>query len=475
MDQTPSTSPSQAAVPSTPPAVSPTVPTTSPSPTPPVGTPPSGEGGKPSVNKKPFIVGVGIAAMLVIFGLGFSIARLTNKPPVPDVVPSITPTQPSGNQPTVPVKASSVQHLLYIKDNNIFSLASDKKREQQLTTDGSTLIRYTQPQWISTNSISYTRCVHENEQDTRPYTCTLSTKTLGGETKNIITLTAQKNYNGIYSGGTIQTYAWNPRFTQIAYLSNEAPTASEAQEDPFLHGKDVVRIRDVAQQSEQTLTEFKRFGGRGGSLDDDLSLHFSPDSKKLLFNYTLIQETDKGTLFVYDIASQSVIWQQANRITTFGRWLDTDTFVAKQLPSDGTTTGGTLIRANISSHAIDTIGFIGNAYAPYVLSKDEIVFFSINPLVDEGIRIERFNLTTASKQLIKDNVLLKGVANSGTILVEQMEPCNPAGTGEGSCGIDIYNGYLPTNRLSLLDIASKEEIALPIVRPQTFIDQIDLQ
>ena len=473
MDQAPSAVPSPSGGAPVSPTPTPAVPATPPTP-PPGGTPPASDSVKPVVDKKPILIGIGIMVILFIFGLGFFIARLTNQPVVPVVVPSVTPSQ-QGTQPTSPVKASSVKHLLYIKDSNIFSLASDKKREQQLTTDGSTLIIYKQPQWISENAISYTRCVHENAQDTMPYTCTLTTKTLGGETKNIVTLNAQKNTNGIYSGGTIHTYAWNPRFTQIAYLSNEPPTDAEAQEDPFLHGKDILHLRDLVQQSEQTLTEFKRFGGRGGSLDDDLSLHFSPDSKKLLFNYTPIHETDKGTLFVYDVVSQSVIWQQANRITTFGRWLDTDTFVAKQLPSDGTTTGGTLIRANVSSHAIDTIGFIGNAYNLQVLSKEEVIFFSTNPLVDEGIRIERFNLTSVTKNLIKDNVLMRGVADSGTILVEQMEPCNPAGTGEGSCGMDIYNGYLPTNRLSLLDVATKVEMSLPIVRPQTFIDQIDLR
>lgn len=232
------------------------------------------------------------------------------------------------------------------------------------------------------------------------------------------------------------------------------------------------------------LGTFSLSGGRGGSLDDEVRLEFSPDDTKLLFTntglYPGIQTADQGTMFVYNLATKTVIWQKSQAWTTFGRWLTPTTILAKQIPQGGLgqVSKGALVRIDLVQDTVETLipDFTGS-YHVEPLDETSAVFYTMQTpqQTKKGTLFERYNLQTKTRTTLREQLRSLSVIDADTVLVETLSPCyeDPA-RPEATCGMDMFNGVLPDG-ISFYAVTSGTLTPLRTGSEYTYIWDIDVR
>lgn len=404
-------------------------------------------------------VGLGLTLILILLafvGGGVGVYMYTQKNvilPVPVASP-LENTSPSAR----PIIKN--YQFLYIRDGNVYVYDRGTMEEQQVTNDGTNYSNYRKPQWVDEKTVAFVYC--ENYQDpATQYSCGIYTQTLdSAEKKELIKLTSKRNDYGTFLGADIYAFRFSTDGRKLAYLSYEYGSTSDSQE------KDVkLKLLDITSNKTTLLDEYYPTAGRGGSLDDETSVYFSPSGNKLVATVTIVYPSIKenqGTMFVYDTLNGSLIWFQAKTMSTFGRFLDENTLIAKQEVGGDFKTRGTAYFVTIdlsknTDNPASTVKQVANAqgrYGIHLANNQEFAYFVIDETQGEGLKVARFSLTDSSETDIISQYLPIARVGESHLLVVKLRPCQlAAGDAESECGMDIYNGYIPDSRFGLLELS----------------------
>lgn len=356
-------------------------------------------------------------------------------------------------------KEKNTEHeWVYIKEGNIYIYSS--AGEQQITTDGSKLITYQDPKWINKKTgISYVKCKRESDDGTKQYYCSIIKKTLSGSEETVIQRTSKPNSNGTQIGAEFNNFQWNHKGDKIVY---SAETITSTADRDF--GTREFRIYDTVKKTDAVLAPFKLIGGRGGMLDDDGSFIFSDDDSKVILTDTGLypgSEMDRGTLFVFDTASQKLLYEKSKTLSTFANWIDSNTIVLKQRAMESSESKGDLVKIDLgtdtSTKIADADGFFYKK-----LNDNALIFLTMNPKSGEGVVLNKLNLDTKTVSKLKGNLQPLKVLNDTKIAVRIMKRCNSAPDAtENICGMDIFNGYIGAG-YGIYDLTNGDVVDLPI-------------
>lgn len=401
---------------------------------------PSEIAAKPAKQTLWLVLGI---AMVFVLGVGFGYSLLQNRlspifkqvklQPTVVIVPSAT------MEPREIAKMTTASELLYVRDNNIFKYSLADKKETQLTSDGGDFISYKQLS-VASNPFDYAqdykerfsveRCVRQDREGKQPYSCAILLFSGTATPVELVKRSSKANVNGYHVGGEFGPFAVSSSAKLLAYVQTQEVDNTAATVEIHLYRLD--------NKNDEVLTAITtRLGGRGGSLDDEVSIHFSPDQTKIVVNLTTLYPqfgaNDQGTMFILDLITKKLIWKQDKQWTTFGRFLDNQTVVAKQQPDNGGQ--ASLVTISTTSGMVTKIGnFAGYAITP--LNQSTILYFRDNSKSGKGMLLAQLDLTTNQTTVVKENVIPMGAVVAEAIAVRTMKPCTPE-----NCGMDFYNGY----------------------------------
>lgn len=201
---------------------------------------------------------------------------------------SITPSTPS----------AGLKKIAYVKDNSIWSINSDGTNKLQMLQSSPNKF-LSQIVWKNFNTVSYISC------DTN---CRVTNA--GAETNIEVPETENQ----------ILTLGWNHAGNHLAYLYR----LPDGQ----------MKLDFKTNGVTNTVKNFFAGPGRGGSLDDDVSIYFSPDDKHVLVTNTLTSGNpqEKNTIWVFDSSGKEIlaIPIAENGWPTQARWAGPDSFIYKQ-------------------------------------------------------------------------------------------------------------------------------------------------
>jgi hypothetical protein len=393
---------------------------------------------------------------IVIAGVGITYLYISGrKGNERAAVPSPRPPRASPI-PSPLLEQNTAHEFLYMKGRNIFTYSQSQKREQQLTHDAGNVVTYSRPRWIDFNNVSFIRCERAGGDSKKPFDCSIVRQNIDGSSnQKLVTLTSRPNKNGIQTDADIQIYNWNANRTKLAYITHEPSSISPDFGEARIHSL------DLTTNTDDVLLAIPLGGGRGGSLDDDTFIDYSPDDQKLLISYTAIYpnsnlDTDNGTLFVFNLTSKSLVWSMNKTWTTFGRWLNSEQIIAKQ-QSASTTTGApwNLVKITLGGSRVDTLTLADNWFQ-FIPIGSGIYFWTTTAGKDTGVQLEWYDIDSKTRSQIASQVLPIAAVTTQTIAVQRLVACGAEG-----CGLDFYNGYAEDG-IGLLNIVTKQVAPLEI-------------
>lgn len=358
---------------------------------------------------------------------------------------------------------------LYIRDSNIYWFDMEKSQEKQLTSDGGRLITYRQPLWGGEDEFSFIRCQREGEDDLGKNSCQIIRKSLDSATSEVlVSVSSQPNNSGYQEGGYISLHRVNRAKNVLAYTSQ----IGTPDTDDF--GLSELHILTLTDKNDITLSTFDAGGGRGGILDDDSSLYFSPDGGKILLIdtglYPHFMGKDRGTMFVYDVSSGKLLWEKAQTWSTFGRWLDSDTVIVKQIDSStDKPTIPIIVKINTANNTLEKIIDIDRDYGFEPIDGKSVVYYTVKSSPETGITIKKIDITSKAVTVVRDNLLKVKVLPDGRMIVRTMKACSNESEAEYICGIDLFNGYTE-DALAIFDGENIAELNLPIPKPYSIFN-----
>lgn len=239
--------------------------------------------------------------------------------------------------PSTPSQSPSVKIVAYTKDDSLWLINSDGTGKVKVSDS------YGKPTgpmtWKDHHALSYVSC---------DKTCSIRTAIMQSENAPEIPDTENQ----------ILALAWNHAGNKMAYLY-KLPDGQ-------------MKLNLKSGSVDNTIKNFFAGLGRGGSLDDDVSISFSPDDKHILITNTMTvgNPQNKNTIWALDQTGKELTSLAASGSAwpTQANWLDSETFVYKDGPS--------LYHEDID----DTIRFFPNAsipnfYNPTTFNNEEVYYW----------------------------------------------------------------------------------------------------
>lgn len=192
--------------------------------------------------------------------------------------------------------------IAYLKENVIWVVNSDGSNKTELVSSQDiSNFSIVGLAWKDKDSLSYIRCIRD---------CQIFTQNVEKNIEESLDVAP-----GEFAGETqIFALAWNHAGNQLAYIYR-LPDGQMRMD--FKSGS----IKNIVK-TFASLTAGQ--GGRGGSLDDNVSIYFSPDDKYVLVTNTLGQPTvnDKSTIWVFDVSGKELanIESDVSSWATQARW-----------------------------------------------------------------------------------------------------------------------------------------------------------
>lgn len=261
-----------------------------------------------SPSKRPLVI-ISLLLFFLIIAVGIIITLLftqNNEFKASSTAPTPVITQP--NEESTASSSSEISdevysYIAYEKNNNIWLVRSDGTQMRQITRDGDgNQIRYPSFQIFDPSIVVYTRC------DTDAGTCTVMKRDVSTSTESelfsIPTLISKYQQ----SDSTGQWYS---------YITQGLDGSSK-----LIMGVD---------GEEKEIVQFAPGLGRGGSLDDQVSLEFSPNGDKLLVVNTSTQpnlENNTTTLWIIDKRG-NIVDTVSDEFASNALWDDNNTIVYK--------------------------------------------------------------------------------------------------------------------------------------------------
>ncbi len=364
------------------------------------------------------LLGVILIAFLLIAGF---IAYQFSKEKIPNKSVTVVKTQVKIEKPAT--ASSDIKKIAYVKSNSLWLINSDGTDKKELVASSSSLVSGLT--WKNKNDISYIRCT---------LTCQVVTKNIstGSETVEL-------------EKPQILAFAWNSSNNNLAFIYK--PTMQEMKLDMESNGE-IKTIKNFSLPSIGT-------GGRGGSLDDDISLSFSPDNNYLLVTNTLTQPNpnDKNTIWVLNNSGKEEVSLEASGSAwpTQASWTGNNVFIFKAGNNFGRQTLG---------EGSETLFSSINSYGPVKPNQEPNIYYWVNnpkglpkvvsyemdskvgPTTEGFYKPQLLNPTSMSHISANNLVVLKAkeVGEEETIL-----PFAPDGIsviGDGGNIIDLDNGEI---------------------------------
>lgn len=368
-----------------------------------------------SASKKPLflIILLLVISVLILIALVFVLISSKNKSqkaPIPTVVP--TQTQDTNVPTSVISPTTQVPNplVVYIREGNIWSVKSDGTSVRQLTRDGdNNSIRYSSLDFINKEEIGFIRC------ETNINTCTIQNKNLtNNEEKTIL-----KKENSI----SVFTVDSNSKL--IAYIGDNS------EELPTLYF--------FENGNEKKILDFQASLGRGGGLNDEISLSFSTDNRYLLVVNTATQPNsvdDKKTIWVIDRLG-NVIDSIQKGFATDAVWDMTNRFLYKD--------GEAIFKKTVGGLE-ESLGNLPGYDISISLDKKNILIWNVSDNGQTNLSSYVIN-SKSSSELKKDLGYPKWLDSKDVVAIK---------TAQSS---DSYLGFT-TNGLVKYNIDSKEEKVL---------------
>lgn len=347
-----------------------------------------------------------------------------------------------------PKTEAAVEHkLIYLKNNNIYVYNISKKTQIQVTEDAGRLYSYGLPIWIDNSNYSYVRCQHFDEKDSQPYSCSIIKNDLNSKIpQTLVTYQSKANSDNVQRGASFSVVKWSHDKSLLAYLVvNYTNSAKD-------FGVTELHIYNLGTQNDNLLFTHLNTNGRAVGLNDDVSLHFSPDDSKLILNFTPLypggtNTVDNGTLLVFNLDQGTIVWKKPLTWTAFGNWFNDTSFIAKQFSLSrpaANLQNAEMLTISLSGDQKATISAQAKDWYNFLPTPDGNVFYwQANSQKGNGLTFNKINLK--SKQTIKqgDNFIGLKVLDDGLVAVQILEKCSNEENSEKppTCGTDMFNGY----------------------------------
>lgn len=254
-----------------------------------------------------------IVLLVAILGLGSFLAwrLLVVSPTIPQGQSNQTPTP----TPTLSVSTTSgqIKKIAYIKNNDqggnsVWIINSNGTNKEEISFMGPAVApRHVALNWKDGNNLSYMGC------DT---TCWIYTYNLPSKSA-ILEISLSKTIDDIQP----LALSWNNAGDTLAYLYR----LPDGQ----------MKLNLKKDGTDNTVKNFFAGPGRGGSLDDDVSIHFSPDDKHLLATNTLTvgNPQDKNTIWILEADTGKEVLAipiGESGWPTQASWIENDEFIYKE-------------------------------------------------------------------------------------------------------------------------------------------------
>lgn len=227
--------------------------------------------------------------------------------------------------PSIPTAKTTSKKIAYVNDDTLWVIDPDGLNKIRITDEptlhaldwsgGAAGVKgsFMQLAWKDSSNISYLFC----------------TRSCAIFTSNVFTkkTTIEVDPDRIYPEGPIQTLAfgWDHQAKNLAYIYVVNGVGNQMRMD-MQTGSNRNTIKTFAVPNVGT-------GSHKNSLDDDVSIHYSPDDKYILVTNTLGQpnNVDQNTIWVFDTGGNEVlaIKSSTTSMATQARWFLRDRFLYK--------------------------------------------------------------------------------------------------------------------------------------------------
>lgn len=306
------------------------------------------------MNKRPAILLISCLLILLSIALflwlkGFFSPTVTIKKSEPAVTHK-------RNLPKPNVQTKSDKKIAYIKFNSIWVVNSDGSSKKSVVRSKPGTY-FPSVGWKNAQEISYIEC---------SISCVIYTQNidLSGPSGNI----EEVNLGQFMQETQILAFSWNQPGTQLAYIY-KLPDGQMRLDLKSGKTKNIIK-----SFSSQTAGQ----GGRGGSLQDEVSIHFSPDDKYILVTNTLGQPSnvDRSTVWVFETNGKEIlaIKSDSDSMATQARWLSPEKFFFKYSGNNG------LYLQEITSTVkrLPSITFNNSFYNPTLSPNGDIYYWSLS-------------------------------------------------------------------------------------------------
>lgn len=335
---------------------------------------------------------------------------------------------------------------VYVKDGALYYACNAGQSVLIGASDGKDTGKwFEQPQFVSDDMISFQECSRRDFYDSSatPFTCYFVTYNLltGVETQ-ILKFQSRPNTSGYQMAENIKQYAWDQTHSRVAYV---VENYDDITMDVILH--------DTQKQTTLKITSFPMFGGRETGPDDELKTTFSPDNTKLIVQtMSSIKDDSSHDAIVSKVIDLSadppkVIWDRPQESTSNNRFVDSNQFLAKEIPLQRGQEGY-LFRFDLRDGQEKMRIPANNWHQIDPIDDQTILFWQY----DENYvpQVVKYDLERKQPLQIWDNLYLEGLLTNKKALVVKVQKCTDGGQTPDYCPIS------GAGATSVLDLETRE-------------------
>lgn len=417
-------------------------------------------------------VAVGITLLIVNLNTKTQQASETQLSPAEETVQQQEETKT--NTKIEQSATASDNRILYTKQAAQSDILSYNTRTQEVQTwveHPGDQTQFRHPQFLDSQSISYIKCTYGVVEDQleEDQFCGIYKKSLTAE-REILKVLPNVTESGQVEERFITIFGWNSTNDTVAYVADGYDLESnKSQQSLFVYDTDTNKSR--------RLDTYNTSLGRGGGVEDEVRVTFSPDDTKILVTLTNLYpvaqaDDDQGTMFVYDTEKEERIWTEPNAWTTYGRWLNNNTFIASQRPSDSTNPQTSVIEVNPLTQTKTVLKEDVELHDIQVQNESTLIYWREDEREGNGIVMELMEKETQESTRLQEHAMPVSLSaqNTETLLYWTMSSCDStANANEGMiCGAALFNNDRP-QLLQIYDIAQQEAVDLS---PQFTYDDV---
>lgn len=354
-----------------------------------------------SPSKRPLLLLL-LAIIIILAGLLFYVSPKAQVSTQLTTQPTVKPTL-FISQPVVSATLASQKQslIIYLKESNIWSVTTDGTSLRQLTRDGdNNTVRYQALAFKGKDKIGFARCTGVDIK------CEIVSKNLTtGEEK--VEFNSQEN---------VASIVWDSKENQLSYIgSNE---------------EGVTALIIVNGEIPKKAIMFESALGRGGGLDDEISLQYSPDD-----NYLIAVNTGTQPNLANNETTIWIVNKNGEIQSSVSKKMSTDAFWDS--PTSIIYRNGDAIYRKTVTGTETQLGSVDGVDTLFSGDKKNIIFWSIN---DDGTTlIKSFSLDSKTSTQLTSNIVFPKSADENLLIGIKSEPNSESYLGFSTKGLVSYN------------------------------------